>query len=221
VTRIKKELVTKAQNQVFPIEVRFASTKNVSLVEDRHQQIVDGACKIFFKKGYHPATIRDIAKACGMSMGQLYHYISSKDDVLYLVHKHMQKVWYDYLEKSDVEQINDPLKKLKEALRQSLKFMVENEELIQFVYSESKYLDKEHLGAVLEMDCQNVIGFWRNLLEGENKRKPVKGDLSFLASLIAFMLVFLPLRGWTLGHKSTRDNVDSLYDFILRGLDLI
>ena len=84
-------------------ELRISSSKNLPLIEKKHHQIVEGACRVFFEKGYHPTTIRMIAKACGMSMGQLYHYIHSKDDVLYLVHKHMQKVWYDYIKKSDME----------------------------------------------------------------------------------------------------------------------
>src|SRR4030066_2146064 len=114
------------QSQVFPDDLIFASTKNAPLVEQRHQQIVEGACKIFFGKGYHLTTIRDIAKACGMSMGQLYHYIRSKDDVLYLIHKHMHKVWYDHLRRSNLEQIEDPLQKFAEALRQILQFQLEN-----------------------------------------------------------------------------------------------
>ena len=100
-TRTKKDSITKDQAQDFPEDLAVASSRNLSLVEKKHQQIVDGACTVFFKKGYHPTTTRDIAKACGMSIGQLYHYISSKDDVLYLVHKHMQKAWYEYLEKLD------------------------------------------------------------------------------------------------------------------------
>jgi len=67
------------------------SAKDPELIKMKHQRIVDCSCKIFFKKGFHPTTIRDIATACDMSMGQLYHYISSKDDVLFLVHKEMQK----------------------------------------------------------------------------------------------------------------------------------
>ncbi len=85
------------------------AAKNADLIQKRHQQIVDGACQLFFKKGYHPTTIRDIARACGMSMGQLYHYISSKDDVLYLVHKHMQNIWYEYLKNSDYEEAKEPV----------------------------------------------------------------------------------------------------------------
>jgi len=156
-----------------------------------------------------------------MSMGQLYHYIRSKDDVLYLIHKHMHKVWYDYLRRSNLEQIDDPVQKFKEALKQILRFQVENKKLIQFVYSESKYLDKKHFKVVLEMDNKHVIGFWRGLLEDVNKKKSVKGDLDILASLVAFILVFLPLRGWTLRDKPKKKTLDSLQDFILRGLGVI
>ncbi len=202
-------------------DLSLSSSKNVRLVEQKHEQIVKGACRIFYKKGYHPTTIRMIANACGMSMGQLYHYISSKDDVLYLVHKHMQKIWRDYLENSKFENIKDPSQKLTEALRHTLEFMVKNKELFQFIYTESKYLDKKHLRVVLDLDYKNVIGFWRSLLKEVNKQRPVKDDLDFLGSLIAYLPVFLALRGWTLRDKSMSKSVDSLLQFTLRGLGLV
>ena len=147
----------KKRDKSSPIQRRskdliIASAKNTQRVESKHQQIVDGSCRIIFKKGYHPTTVREIANACRMSMGQLYHYISSKDDVLYLVHKHMQNIWYKYLENSDYEEAKEPVQKLSRALHRTLKFMSENRKLIQFIYSESKYSDRQHLQAVLEMD---------------------------------------------------------------------
>lgn len=199
----------------------LSSSRNVRLVEKRHEQIVKGACRIFFRKGYHPTTIRMIAKACDMSMGQLYHYISSKDDVLYLVHKHMQKIWREHLKNSDIEKIGDPLKKLTEALRLTLEFMIEHKKLFQFIYTESKYLDKKHLRVVLDMDYKNVIGFWRSLLTEVKREKSITGDLDFLASLIAYLPVFLPLRGWTVREKSMGKSVDSLLQFTLKGLGLV
>jgi AcrR family transcriptional regulator len=218
--RAKKDSMPKNQRQVFQQDLAIASTQNSALIEERHQQIVDGASKIFFEKGYHPTTTREIAKACGMSIGQLYHYIRSKDDVLYLIHKHMHKLWYDYLRRSNLEQIDDPVQKFTEALRQILQFQIENKKLIQFVYSESKYLDKKHFKVVLEMDYKYVIGFWRDLLEDVNKKRRIKGNLDTLASLIAFILVFLPLRGWTLKDKPDTKYVDALVDFILGGLSI-
>jgi AcrR family transcriptional regulator len=219
-SRTKNGTIVKNESQVSPEDLVFASTQNAALIEKRHQQIVDGACKVFFKKGYHPTTTREIAKACGMSIGQLYHYISSKDDVLYLVHQHQQKIWHDYLKKSDFEKIDDPVKKFAEALHYTLLFMIENRKLIQFVYSESKYLDKKHLHIVLDMDYNNVVGFWRTLLEDVKKTTAIKGETDFVSSIIAYLLAFLALRGWTLKDKPKKEYVDSLVDFILRGLGL-
>jgi AcrR family transcriptional regulator len=196
------------------------AAKNADLIQKKHQQIVDGACQLFFEKGYHPTTIRDIAQACGMSMGQLYHYISSKDDVLYLVHRHMQNIWCEYLKDSDYEEAKDPVQRLLGALHRTLKFMTENRRLMQFIYSESKYLDKKHLQAVLDIDKKNVIGFWRKMLSEVNHKKAIKGDLNFLASLISYLLVFLSLRGWTLRGMSLKQEEAFIIDFILKGLGL-
>ncbi len=59
--------------------------KNQELVKERRRQIVDAAVKLFIKYGYHKTTTRILAKETGMSIGSLYEYVSTKDDVLYLV----------------------------------------------------------------------------------------------------------------------------------------
>jgi AcrR family transcriptional regulator len=194
--------------------------KDADLVAKKHEQIVDGACRLFFEKGYHRTTIREIALASGMSMGQLYHYISSKDDVLFLIYKHMQMMWYEHLAQSGIEKIEDPLQRLNRALRHTLEFMVENKALFLFVYTETKYLDRRHLRVVLEMDDKNVVGFWRRLLQEVNRERPINDDPNFLANLISYLMIFLPLRGWNLRDKEASEHLDSLANFILRGLGI-
>lgn len=56
-----------------------------ALVVQRRKQIIDCAIPLFVKNGYEETTIADLAKALGWSKGLLYHYVSNKDDVLYLV----------------------------------------------------------------------------------------------------------------------------------------
>ena len=194
--------------------------KDVDLIEKKHQQIVKGACELFFDKGYHRTTIREIAMASGMSMGQLYHYISSKDDVLFLVYKHMQLIWYEHLVQSGVEEIGDPLERLDKALLHTISFIMENQPLFLFVYTETKYLNKRHLKVVLEMDDKNVVGFWRRLLGNLCKEKSTGDDLDFLANLISYLMLFLPMRGWNLEDKPAPEHPASLRNFILRGLGM-
>jgi AcrR family transcriptional regulator len=59
--------------------------KNQELVIERRRQIVDAAVKLFIKYGYHKTTTRALARETGLSIGSLYEYVSTKDDVLYLV----------------------------------------------------------------------------------------------------------------------------------------
>ncbi len=59
--------------------------KNPDLVEKRRRQIVEAAAKLFIAQGFHKTTTRQIARAAGFSIGSLYEYVTSKEDVLYLV----------------------------------------------------------------------------------------------------------------------------------------
>ena len=59
--------------------------KNPALVEQRRRQIVDASVKLFVDQGFHKTTTRQIAHASGFSIGSLYEYVQSKEDVLYLV----------------------------------------------------------------------------------------------------------------------------------------
>ena len=59
--------------------------KNPDLVRRRHLQIVDAAVQLFIKNGFHKTTTREIARSAGISIGSLYEYVASKEDILYLV----------------------------------------------------------------------------------------------------------------------------------------
>ena len=59
--------------------------KNPDLVERRRRQIADAAVQLFIDKGFHKTTTRQIARAAGFSIGSLYEYFASKEDILYMV----------------------------------------------------------------------------------------------------------------------------------------
>jgi AcrR family transcriptional regulator len=210
----------KAVKQVTTDNLVPSTAKDVDLIDSKHQQIANGACRILFRKGYHSTTIREIAVACGMSMGQLYHYISSKDDVLFLIYKQMQMLWYEHLVRSGVEEMKDPLERLTRAVRLTLEFALKHKDLFLFLYTETKHLGKRHLRVVLEMDDKTVVGFWRRLLKDVNKAKEIRGDLDFLANLVSYLMVFLPMRGWNLEEKVSGKHVDAMTAFIMEGLGI-
>jgi len=48
----------------------------------RNAEILQAAARVFHQKGFHAARIQDIADELGMQKGSLYHYISSKEDLV-------------------------------------------------------------------------------------------------------------------------------------------
>jgi len=81
--------------------------KNPDLVRERRRQIIDSTVKLFIEHGYHKTTTRMIAKAANFSIGSLYEYVSSKEDLLYLVcktiHEEVQKAVENALSDTDKE----------------------------------------------------------------------------------------------------------------------
>jgi AcrR family transcriptional regulator len=52
------------------------------VVEDRREQIIEAALRVFAQKGFDKATNKDIAHEAGITAGLIYHYFSSKEDLL-------------------------------------------------------------------------------------------------------------------------------------------
>jgi len=52
------------------------------LIVARRDQILNAAAKVFAEKGFHPATIKDVAKEAGIADGTIYNYFQNKSALL-------------------------------------------------------------------------------------------------------------------------------------------
>ena len=55
--------------------------------KNREEELLNTAAKLFRMKGYDATSISDIAAALGIRKSSLYHYISTKSDLLYRISK--------------------------------------------------------------------------------------------------------------------------------------
>src|SRR3954451_24999994 len=49
--------------------------------------IIEAATKIFSERGYHAASMSDIAEAVGFRKASLYHHVRKKEDLLFAIHE--------------------------------------------------------------------------------------------------------------------------------------
>ena len=49
----------------------------------RDQEVLSAAARVFYARGYADASVQHVADELGILKGSLYHYISSKEELLY------------------------------------------------------------------------------------------------------------------------------------------
>src|SRR5919205_1025940 len=114
-----------------------ASVKDERLVQKRRDQMIKGAVSLFKQKGFHRTTTREIAKAAGFSIGTLYEYIRSKEDVLYLVCDSI----YDHVKErleQDLDQKKGTLSSLKLGIADYFRVIDDMQDEVLVMYQEAK-----------------------------------------------------------------------------------
>lgn len=92
---------------------------------ERFQEIIDAAAAVFLEKGYDRTSTEDISAAVGILKGSLYHYVQSKEDLLFRI---IKQSYDDALVtiQSAVELEGDGLARLNAFVHGHVKFAVQN-----------------------------------------------------------------------------------------------
>jgi AcrR family transcriptional regulator len=114
----------------------------------REKQIHAVAVSIFSQKGYAAASLQEIADAVGILKGSLYHYISSKESLLYRIfveaHYEARRVM------AEVDALNlPPADHLREYAQQLTLFYIDNRERTILYFNDWRHLTGENLEEVL------------------------------------------------------------------------
>lgn len=127
--------------------------KNKQLVETRRRQIIEAAVKLFVKNGFHKTTTREIAHATGISIGSLYEYIASKEDILYLVcdaiHADVERLVTRILRQS-----GGGKRALEDILREYFLVCHRMSDFILLIYQETGALPEQWQNKVLENELR-------------------------------------------------------------------
>ncbi len=97
-------------------------------VTDR-ERVLAASAKLFREKGFERASVREIASACGILPGSLHYRYRSKDDILVdMMRLAIEKTIYGIIEATST--IQDPLKKMKSALRAHVNVLMSGDDML-------------------------------------------------------------------------------------------
>lgn len=194
--------------------------KDPALVARRHRQIVDAAVQLFIQNGFHKTTTRRIAQTAGVSIGSLYEYVSSKEDILYLVcdaiHAEIERAVAEGLERAQGETDRHPLG---EVIREYFMVCDRLNDHVLLIYQETQSLPKKWRQIVLASEIR-ITGLFTRVLADLTAagRLPLMDPaaMDLMAHNITVLGHMWTFRRWFLArHYTIEEYTDLQTEFIL------
>lgn len=200
---------------------RIASNiKDKDLIDVRRQELVNAAVELFVKKGFHKTTVREIAKEFGMSMGALYDYIRTKEDILFLVCDHIHKSVSEKLQSALVGK-KDARENLKNAIRDYFTIIDEIQDYSLLLYQETKSLNRTDRNYILSAE-KELVAIFENIIAHGIREKIFKIDRSTAKIVAENIMVegqMWAFRRWSIQKSYTLKNYIKIQtDLILRSI---
>ncbi len=181
------------------------------------EDILKAAALIFQEKGYHAASMQDIAEAVSLKKGSLYHHVNSKQDILLAL---LDEALFMILERLETIAIQDlsPSQKLRQVMRAYLSFLTESRSLSSVLLLEYRSLEPVYKDLHIPRRDQ-VEQIWREIIkEGISQGEFIQSEPGLTTKALLGVL------NWTItwyqedGLLSSDEIADQFADLFIQGM---
>ncbi|MFQ5737714.1 MAG: TetR/AcrR family transcriptional regulator [Acidobacteriota bacterium] len=164
-------------------------------VERNQKKIERAALRVFTRQGYHGTSVRDITRASGVSIGNLYNYYPTKEELFKSVVRRYESCM-DQLRGQALDRLEDVFgpKALQQLARSIRKIVYENPDYWRLMYIDVIEFGNRHFAHTFRHLAKNMQGWM-----GERIRAGTRGRgwndmdpaLAFTAIYLQFFTYFL------------------------------
>lgn len=160
---------------------------------------------LFAHKGYHPTTMRDIARELGMNKSSLYHYFESKEELLFKLANDALDDCLVTLEKICATDL-PPEEKLKEVLDFYIRYYAGDQEGLILMANEMNFLNDEHRHILIEKQ-RHYVQLIKTILKELSDQHKIKEIHHSIATFAFFGMVHYTIKWY---HKEGPVGLDEL-----------
>jgi AcrR family transcriptional regulator len=181
------------------------------------EDILEAAAQVFRQKGFHGASMNDIAEVVNLQKASLYHHVSSKQEILFELLDRALELLLERISPLATQTIPAD-ERLRLMIREYLQILAENTDLSAVLLFEHRSLEgKQHARHVPNRDKFEAL--WRTVLvDGVRTKKFVCEDISLSTRAI------LGIMNWTItwyrpnGDLAIDEIADQYSNLLLHGL---
>jgi AcrR family transcriptional regulator len=184
----------------------------------REGDVIEAAAKVFYAKGYADATVQDIADELGILKGSLYHYVDTKEDLLFQlieqVHSEVQRI----LDEIQAEEDLKPLERVALYVRRQVEYNLDNLQRISIYYQDLESLTGARLEKIIRSRKVHEKYLTDLIAEAQAAGEAdTDGDPRLLAYCI-FGTIIWPYRWFKPGKSSRKATVEVCVNYALSGV---
>jgi AcrR family transcriptional regulator len=175
--------------------------------------IFDATLGLGNEKGFQAMTVRDLSRASGLSMGALYDYFTSKEELLEMVLSTGRQVIMRLLEEG-TKDVSGPVAQLGAAIRTHVFLSEAMQPFFFFAYMEARHLGQEQKERAKRSELATERVFAEIIHQGgrDGVMEPV--DHHMAAALIKAMVQDWYLKRWKYAQR--RVSVDRYADMVVQ-----
>jgi len=190
---------------------KFRIKKEKTVVKNL-DKIFSATLKISKEKGFQAMTMRDFSKETGLSMGALYSYFSSKEELLEMIQR-QGRVMVKRLLDDHILALEDPLDRLRKAICIHIFLSEALQPWFYFSYMEAKNMNRAEKEKALASELATDLIFADIIRQGQASGIFLSRDPQLTAGLIKAILQDWYLKRWK--HARRKISVDQYARFVL------
>lgn len=180
-------------------------------------RVLEAATVLFYEKGYHEATTRELAEAAGLTKSALYYYIGQKEEALFQVHQKVTDAGISSVSEA-LQGDGDPAVTLRRLIHEHCAIMDQYQQAIAVFSDEIKFLDPEHLDEVIQ-HRRTYTSLWRRALaNGVASGTFTTSNLTIATVSLLGLLNYMYLWYRPGGRLTPGEIAEQFADLILYGL---
>ena len=210
------DFVEEICHNIFKEKSHSIKIKKEGLAVKNLMNIYNAALKLSSEKGFSAMSLRDLCRETGLSMGALYSYFSTKEDLLNIIQEQGQQfiagIMKKYINEADTAE-----EKLRAAIRVHLYLSEIMPQWFIFFFMEARYMVKSEQKKAIASELATEQIFIDILEEGNQQEIFSIDDVKMTASVIKPMLQDWYLKRWK--YTSRKIPVDAYADFIIQFIE--
>jgi AcrR family transcriptional regulator len=178
---------------------------------NKFKKILVIASEIFAKKGYEATSVREIALKAGLNKATIYHYFSSKEEILFKIMDNAMEEALKNLE-AILSEDSDALEKFENVLKFYSKYYVSKQAELSLLVNELNSLKHEYKTLLTEKE-KKYVDLMKSVLYELKKKGVLKEELPITVIVFTFFSIIHYTVKWY--KPSGKIKVDELSEYFV------